>query len=184
MTDDRDPQFGESSGGGYDDQAALDRLRALTAPSTPAASDEPPAQPRPVKKRFNVRSAASKAASSSRARVSSGDRQLSLARIGVPAVFLIAVIVLIVLLVQTGMVGGEGSILKPTVAPSTGPALTDRATISYKVRKGDTLSSIANRYKMSTADLETLNPKLKNTTTLTVGQRVRVLKPTPAAKTN
>jgi len=52
-------------------------------------------------------------------------------------------------------------------APSHG------VTTSYVVRSGDTLGSIATRFRVSVAQIEQLNPTL-NPNALQVGQRVRV----------
>lgn len=44
----------------------------------------------------------------------------------------------------------------------------------YKVKKGDTLSGIAKKYKTTVKNLQKLNPSIKNPNMIYVGQKVRV----------
>ena len=48
------------------------------------------------------------------------------------------------------------------------------ATDVYKVRRGDTLSSISEKFGVSIADLRDLNPSLKKSDVVRIGQRLRV----------
>ncbi len=47
-------------------------------------------------------------------------------------------------------------------------------TVEYRVKRGEYLKQIADRYKMSTTELATLNPDLNASSGLLVGQRIRV----------
>jgi LysM repeat protein len=101
------------------------------------------------------------------------------ARILAPIVFFAAV-TLLVLLVQHSL-EDEGTATPKTVAaaPAPPPASTaasasDKpAKTYYRVRPGDTLESIANRYGTTVPDLLTLNPKI-DPLALTPGERIRV----------
>jgi LysM repeat protein len=116
------------------------------------------------------------------------------ARIAAPAAFLVAVIVVVSLAFQSGVVGGDGekkvakpipkgrksatksprpsSSAKPSAKPTTTPTATG-ATRSYTVKPGDTLSGIAARFDTSVAEIERLNPDA-DLTTLQPGQKLIV----------
>jgi LysM repeat protein len=44
----------------------------------------------------------------------------------------------------------------------------------YTVKKGDTLSGIGKKYRISVADIRQMNPRLRNRAILRVGQKVRI----------
>ena len=108
---------------------------------------------------------------------------LTVARIAAPVVFLVAVIVLISLLFQSGVVGGqdEARVTKPkpavtkTKKATPKPATAGSTTKVYVVKTGDTPSGIADKYGISMSELEALNPD-KDFTTLVVGEKVKVPK--------
>ena len=62
-----------------------------------------------------------------------------------------------------------------TTTPETKPATTTPAKKEYyKVKKGDTLTAIAKKYKTTVKALAKLNPDIKNINVIYVGQKVRV----------
>jgi LysM repeat protein len=91
-------------------------------------------------------------------------------RIAAPAVLLAAVLAVVTISVHTGVLHH-----KPAASPTPTTAATQKAKskyVYYRVRKGDTVSSIAARYGISVDRLLTLNPKAS--TTIVVGQRLKV----------
>jgi hypothetical protein len=97
------------------------------------------------------------------------------ARIAAPIVFLIAVIALVGIVVNSGVFNDEPVTTTPTATPtqSQGAKVVTR---KYVVKSGDSLSSIATRFDISTAELIRLNPDLDGTSTLIVGTRIIVPK--------
>jgi LysM repeat protein len=101
------------------------------------------------------------------------------ARILAPIVFFAAV-TLLVLLVQHSL-EDEGTATPTTIAsaPAPPPASTAASAAAtpaktyYRVRPGDTLESIADRYDTTVPDLLTLNPKI-DPLALTPGEHIRV----------
>jgi len=94
------------------------------------------------------------------------------ARIAAPVVFLVAVIALIGIVVNSGVMSGDEPVVTPTpnATKADGSAKT---TKKYVVKAGDSLSSIAVRFDTSTSELQELNPKLSGST-LQVGERIVV----------
>jgi len=92
------------------------------------------------------------------------------ARIAAPVVFLVAVIALLGIVVNSGVLSGSST---PTPTPATS-AVKTHVTKKYVVKSGDSLSSIAVRFNTSTAELLQLNPTLDGTSTLVVGTRIVV----------
>jgi LysM repeat protein len=96
------------------------------------------------------------------------------ARIAAPIVFLIAVIALIGIVVQSGVMDSDTSTPTPTVtATGSGGGTTGAATKKYVVQSGDSLSTIAARFNTTTSELRALNPELTGSTVV-VGQRIVV----------
>ena len=93
------------------------------------------------------------------------------ARIAVPVVFLVAVIALVGIVVNSGVMGGSGGDPDADCPAST---KAGSVTKKYVVKSGDSLSSIAVRFNTSTAELVQLNPDLDGSTTLVVGTRIVV----------
>jgi LysM repeat protein len=92
------------------------------------------------------------------------------ARIAAPVVFLIAVIALLGIVVNSGVMGAD----EPTPTPAASATkASGAATKKYVVREGDSLSGIAERFNTTTAQLKELNPDLTGTTVV-VGQKVVV----------
>ena len=104
----------------------------------------------------------------------------TLARYGAPAAFLLAVTVA-VLLVRAGLRDGDPApVTTPTIRPPavstgqspTGPAPRARPTY-YAARDGDTLDSVAARFRTTVEQLLRLNPGV-DPTSLRIGQRLRI----------
>jgi nucleoid-associated protein YgaU len=156
-----------------DDAAALERLRALSA--GPARQSPAPEPQRSSSRRgavgAKVRSAVHRPPAAKRG------GGLSVARIAAPAVFLVAVLVLVLMLFQSGMIGGGSAVTvspSPTASGTKGGKSTPAdGTKVYVVKTGDTLSGIAVKFDTTTSVIEDLNPKL-STSTLAAGAKIKV----------
>jgi LysM repeat protein len=95
------------------------------------------------------------------------------ARIAFPVVFLIAVIALIGIVVQSGVMNSAQPATTPT-AKATKAGGSTSVTKKYVVKAGDSLSTIAARFNTSTSELQALNPDLTGGSTVVVGQRIIV----------
>lgn len=76
---------------------------------------------------------------------------------------------------------GSASATKPTTKPTaekpTAPATTEPTYISYKIKKGDTLSAIAKKYKTTCAAIKAANPdKIKNINKIYAGDTIKIPK--------
>jgi len=177
------PQQGASaaSGPGYasddDAQAALERLESLTAaPATPPGTGAPVAAPR-------SRRPSGPPARTARPRPAAAPRSgRMVARIVAPFVFLVAVVVLLSIVVQSGVIGGTAepaATPTPTATKTKSSGTTQPAEYKvYVVKSGDTISGIAVKFDTSTSEIEALNPELSSST-LVVGAKVKVPKPIP-----
>jgi len=160
-----------------DPLAALERLQALTSvTAAPPAADAPPAAPK-------ARRPTTVAARTSRPRPAAAPRAgRMVARIAAPAVFLVAVVVLLSIVFQSGLIGGKAApVGTPTPAATKTKSGGDATQSGYKVyvvKSGDTLSGIAVKFGVSTSVIEALNPKISSST-LVVGAKVKVPKPAP-----
>jgi LysM repeat protein len=96
-----------------------------------------------------------------------------LARYGAPAAFLVAATAA-ALLIRAGLKGGD-----PKATPSkTATTLTDTfphpgKPAYYRVRSGDTLGGVAERFHTSVDILRSLNPRV-DPNSLQLGQKLRV----------
>lgn len=169
------PASGAVPPGGSDDpDAALDRLasmgvgkKARPLPSAPAVStyDAPPPSPpsRPM--------GSAQRTPRARPRPAGGPSSTGhVARIAAPVVFLIAVIALVGIVVQSGVMSDSTD---PTPTPTVKSTKSTSVTKKYVVQSGDSWSSIAARFNTSVVDLQALNPELSSTT-LVVGVRIVV----------
>jgi LysM repeat protein len=148
------------------DEAALERLQALSEGGQASPSDEPMAAPAAGGGLMG-----SLRRSSLRGRPSMGG--LTPARVAAPVIFLAAVIVVVVLLFQSGLMGGQSeTAVSPTPNPSARSS-GSAATKAYVVKKGDTLSGIATKFDTSVSKLEDLNPDMSGST-LGVGDKIKV----------
>ena len=93
------------------------------------------------------------------------------ARIAAPVVFLVAVIALIGIVANSGVMDEPAP--TPTVKATATKAGTTAVTRRYVVKEGDSLSSIAVRFKTTTAELKALNPDLSGSTVV-IGHRIVV----------
>jgi LysM repeat protein len=104
------------------------------------------------------------------------------ARIAAPAVFLVAVVILLSIVSQSGVIGGKADrVVTPTPAATKTKGGGSGASAQYKVyvvKAGDTVSGIAVKFGVSTSDLQALNPRLSSST-LAVGAKIKVPKPAP-----
>lgn len=153
---------------GIDDEAALERLRALTAGA--AAWRPEPERGAPGRE---VVGAWGRSAPRRRLAAAQPSGRM-VARIIAPAVFLAAVIIVVALLFQSGVIGG-GS--EPSVSPSPKPSVTATttggSTKPYVVKSGDTLSGIAEKFDTTITVIEDLNPNLSSSS-LVVGAKIKV----------
>jgi LysM repeat protein len=100
------------------------------------------------------------------------------ARLVAPVVFFAAATVLIIL-IEAGLNGGSNSTTTPstpTLSTPTGtaPTTTGKAKKKfYRVRRGDTLESIAAKFDTTVDDLLQLNPTV-DPLALSPGQKIRV----------
>ncbi len=112
-------------------------------------------------------------------------RRRAFARYAAPVAFLAAVTVA-VLLIRSGLGGGDSSsgpapvATAPTPAATTAPATTSAPTVPrrpakrfYLIRSGDTLDLVAIRFDTTVERLLALNPGIEPTA-LTPGQKVRI----------
>jgi len=172
------------AGGVADPDAALRRLESMgTAPAAEpdlgAFADPEPLPPAPVIDPFSasppsrprrpVSGSKRTPRVRSRPRPAGGSQTRTVARIAAPIVFLVAVIALIGIVVNSGVMSAD----QPSVTPTTNATKTTVVTKKYVVKTGDSLSSIADHFKTTTADLQTLNPDLAGST-LVVGQKIIV----------
>lgn len=151
------------------DDGTLDRLRAM---SQPEGSRRPQRE-----RKESVVSRVKNPLKGTRRRPSGNRGGASAARIAAPAVFLVAVIVLVVLMFQSGLLGGEAEVtVSPTpkaTSTKAGATPAKSATKVYVVKSGDTLSGIAVKFGTTVSALEDLNPNM-SASTLGVGDKLKV----------
>jgi LysM repeat protein len=124
-------------------------------------------------------------------------RRQELTRYGAPAAFLAAVTI-VVILIKAGLNSGSGSTTTVGTLPTTSTAARPTTTTTklvltgpqagttstatetttpgaqyYVVQSGDTLGSIAQKYKTTVDELMTLSPGI-DPTALHIGQKIRV----------
>ena len=94
-------------------------------------------------------------------------------RIVAPIVLLAAVLAVVTLSVHAGVLGGNKSSATHPTARTSPTATTTKKHHFYRVRKGDTMSTIAAKYKISLSELLLLNPHASSST-LAIGEKLRV----------
>jgi N-acetylmuramoyl-L-alanine amidase len=159
-----------------DPLAALERLQSLTAATDlPPSRDNalPPASPPPVRRSPRV----------ARPRPAGAPRAgRTIARIAAPVVFLLAVIVVLSIVVQSGVVGGTPHpLVTPTPKATKTKSTATAAPVTYKVyviKAGDTLTGIAVKAGTTVSDIEALNPRISSST-LVVGAKIKIPKTVP-----
>ena len=164
-----------------DPDAALRRLESMGSPGTPPAQAGPAPLPRdpvvdpfmePPPSRPPRPVSGAKRTPRARPRPAAGSRSSRMAaRIAAPVVFLVAVIALVGIVVNSGVMDEPAP--TPTVKATKTKAGSTAATKKYVVQDGDSLSSIAVRFKTTTAELKALNPDLSGSTVV-IGQRIVV----------
>jgi LysM repeat protein len=182
VTPDGAPHTSTPAGEVEDPDDALRRLESMGAPG--AASAPPaglgPLPPAPVIDSFGTpppprsqrpMGSSRKSPKAPRPRPAGSRSTRMAARIAVPIVFLVAVIALVGIVVNSGVMGGSDT---PTTTPTSTSTKSGSVTKKYVVKSGDSLSTIAVRFKTSTAELIQLNPDLDGSTTLVVGTRIVV----------
>ena len=107
--------------------------------------------------------------------------RLNLPRLIAPIIFLAAVIAVLSIAIDSGVIGGKGS---KTPAATTGKSTTKASSSPvvkvrkfYRVKAGDTLSVIAEKFHTTENQLMIINDL--STTTLRVGQRLKLPSPAP-----
>ena len=147
---------------------ALERLQAL-APGAPVASQSPEA----------ARLAPLRTSDTARGQLRPRTRPAAApgtGRIAAPVVFLAAIIILLSITFQSGILGGahESAVTPtPTVTKTKGANATSATTRKYVVKRGDTLSAIAVRFNTTSSVIEDLNPDM-SASTVVVGQKIIV----------
>ena len=99
-----------------------------------------------------------------------------MARIAAPVVFLAAVIILLSITAQSGILGGaDESPVTPTpkVTKTKGAGATSSTTKVYVVKSGDTLSGIAVKFHTDSSEIQALNPGMSSSTVV-VGDKIIV----------
>jgi len=92
-------------------------------------------------------------------------------RIVAPVVLLAAVLAVVTLSVHTGVLGGHhGASGHPAASAPSAPT---KKYVYYRVRKGDSMSTIASKYNITLTQLLALNPRAAQST-IVVGQRIKV----------
>jgi LysM repeat protein len=171
------------AGGVEDPDEALRRLESMGSAKAPGDPvDAAPLPPAPVVDSFSAPPTnrpqrpmgSPQRAPRSRARPAAGPSPTRIvARIAFPVVFLIAVIALIGIVVQSGVMSSDEPATTPT-AKATKAGGTTTVTKKYVVKTGDSLSAIAARFNTTTSELLALNPDLSGSSTVIVGQKIIV----------
>jgi LysM repeat protein len=158
-----------AAGDPADPAAALERLEAMSGGAPAAApSSQPPR--RPQRSVVPIAATASRRPRQRPRPAASPDTGRKSARIAAPAVFLVACIVLIAIVFQSGVIGGKTG---PVNTPTPVATQTKSAYKTYKVKAGDSWSGIAVQFNTTTDVLQAANPDLSRTT-LVVGEKIRV----------
>jgi LysM repeat protein len=95
-----------------------------------------------------------------------------LIRIAVPVVFLGGVIALVVVVLNSGILGGEAAV-SPSPSASVSNPSPAATLIVYKVKKGDTLSQIAERFGTTVDKILEANPTI-DINNLSVGTKLKI----------
>jgi LysM repeat protein len=97
----------------------------------------------------------------------------------------IAALVLFMLPALLGIGGGGGSASaspsasRPAASGSARPSVVAAPTpVVYVIKKGDTLSKVANKFSVTLEDLLAANPDIKNPNKISLGQEIVI--PSPA----
>lgn len=153
--------------------AALERLQSLT----PGASDAAPQSEAPRPAPLRTSSTARGMPRPRRRPAAAPGVGRVVARIAAPVVFLVAVVALLSITYQSGILGGPD---EPVVTPTPkvtktkgGGSATSATTRKYVVKSGDTLSGIASKFDTTASEIEALNPDMSSSTVV-IGDRIIV----------
>ena len=166
VTPDGTPPASPPAGGVEDPDDALRRLESMGTPAKTAgpSADPEPLPPAPVVDSFGTpppprsqrpMGSSRKSSRAPRPRPAGSRSTRMAARIAVPVVFLVAVIALVGIVVNSGVMGGSDT---PTPTPTAKSTKAGSVTKKYVVKTGDSLSSIAVRFNTSTAELHPAQP--------------------------
>jgi len=102
-------------------------------------------------------------------------RSRHVARFVAPVIFLAVVVGLVTVVMKSGVLGPSdgGQVVSPSASASVSPSAKP---IMYKVKKDDTLTSIALKHHTSVAKILQLNPDL-SINNLRVGQKIKLPAP-------
>lgn len=159
-----------------DPDAALERLASMAGGEAAGPGSLPPAPAvtsysSPPTGRSARSMGSAERAPRARPRPAGGSSSTrTVARIAAPLVFLVAVIALLGIVVQSGVMNDSR---EPVAKPAAKATKSTSVTKKYVVKSGDSWSSIALRFNSSVKELRALNPDL-SASTLVVGVRIVV----------
>jgi LysM repeat protein len=94
-------------------------------------------------------------------------------RIVAPVVLLAAIIAVVTLGVQSGVLSHKTTPAASHPVTSTSPLKAKSKYVYYRVKKGDTMSTIAAKYSLTLGELLALNPRVSSST-IAIGERLKV----------
>jgi LysM repeat protein len=97
-------------------------------------------------------------------------------RIAVPIVFLGGVIAIVLVVLNSGVLDGTGAAVSPSPSISPSKSATVVTVRVYKIKKGDTLSQIAERFGTTVDKILEANPTI-DINSLSVGLKVKIPPP-------
>ena len=150
------------------------RAAPIPRGSPPTAAATGRTRSRPRLSRPARDSGARRAAPDGRARA--GVARPAWPRIVAPIVLLAAVLAVVTLTVHAGLIGGQPKPAATHVTTKSSGVHTTKKYVYYRVRKGDTMSTIAAKYNISLSTLLALNPRA-SVSTLAIGQKLKVPNP-------
>jgi hypothetical protein len=98
---------------------------------------------------------------------------LSWPRIVAPVALLAAIIAVVTIGVHAGVLGHKAAPAVGRPVTSTSPLKGKSKYVYYRVKKGDTMSTIAAKYNVTLGQLLALNPRVSSST-LAIGQKLKV----------
>jgi LysM repeat protein len=97
-------------------------------------------------------------------------------RIAVPIVFLGGVIAIVLVVLNSGVLDGTGAAVSPSPSVSPSKSATVVTVTVYKIKKGDTLSQIAERFGTTVDKILEANPTI-DINSLSVGLKLKIPPP-------
>jgi LysM repeat protein len=98
---------------------------------------------------------------------------LSWPRIVAPVVLLAAIIAVVTLGVHSGLLGNKATPAASHPVVSTSPIKGKSKYLYYRVKKGDSMSTIAAKYNLTLGELLALNPRASSST-IAIGEKLKV----------